>query len=305
MKIYAPSYYKQFKCIADRCAHSCCVGWEIDVDKKTLDKYKKIGMAIEREIAFCEEGAYIKLKDDGRCPFLTESGLCEIIIKHGEDYISDICREHPRFFNIVNGRIEAGLGMVCEEAARIILSDDSRFSLCEIGISDSSRECDTDYCDAIDIRDEIIKYVDDSCSDLCGVFTYLENKYNVSLSFHTFFEWREIFLELECLDSEWQNILTSEHADAWKYENSRFDEVYLRFMKYLVYRHVSVAENYLNLRARLGFCMLCVRLVKHLAESERDINLNRIYELVRLLSSEIEYSEDNTSSLIFEFESAL
>ena len=42
MKIYAPNYYNAFKCIADKCNHSCCVGWEIDIDNKTLDYYKNV-----------------------------------------------------------------------------------------------------------------------------------------------------------------------------------------------------------------------------------------------------------------------
>ena len=42
MSIFFPSYYKDFKCIADKCRHSCCVGWEIDVDDATMEKYKLI-----------------------------------------------------------------------------------------------------------------------------------------------------------------------------------------------------------------------------------------------------------------------
>ncbi len=30
MNTYAPDYYTEFKCIADKCTHSCCVGWEIN-----------------------------------------------------------------------------------------------------------------------------------------------------------------------------------------------------------------------------------------------------------------------------------
>ena len=42
MKLYAPKYYKNFKCIADRCPHSCCIGWEIDIDRTTLTKYESL-----------------------------------------------------------------------------------------------------------------------------------------------------------------------------------------------------------------------------------------------------------------------
>jgi ribosome-binding ATPase YchF (GTP1/OBG family) len=50
MKLYAPKYYKSFKCIADRCKHSCCVGWEIDVDGKTLEKYKGLKSEYSKNI---------------------------------------------------------------------------------------------------------------------------------------------------------------------------------------------------------------------------------------------------------------
>jgi lysine-N-methylase len=36
MKLRAPKYYLDFACIADRCKHSCCIGWEIDVDADTM-----------------------------------------------------------------------------------------------------------------------------------------------------------------------------------------------------------------------------------------------------------------------------
>ena len=32
-----PNYYDKFKCIADRCKHSCCIGWEIDIDDDTME----------------------------------------------------------------------------------------------------------------------------------------------------------------------------------------------------------------------------------------------------------------------------
>ena len=31
MILRVPSYYKTFQCIADKCEHSCCIGWEIEL----------------------------------------------------------------------------------------------------------------------------------------------------------------------------------------------------------------------------------------------------------------------------------
>ena len=43
MQILVPDYYKDFKCIADKCKHNCCIGWEIDIDDDTLEYYNKVG----------------------------------------------------------------------------------------------------------------------------------------------------------------------------------------------------------------------------------------------------------------------
>ena len=32
-----PDYYSAFRCIAGACKHSCCIGWEIDIDEESLE----------------------------------------------------------------------------------------------------------------------------------------------------------------------------------------------------------------------------------------------------------------------------
>lgn len=35
-----PAFYKDFRCKADRCVHSCCMqNWDIDIDEATAMKY--------------------------------------------------------------------------------------------------------------------------------------------------------------------------------------------------------------------------------------------------------------------------
>ena len=40
MQITFPSYYKKFSCIADACPDTCCAGWQIMIDDKSLSKYR-------------------------------------------------------------------------------------------------------------------------------------------------------------------------------------------------------------------------------------------------------------------------
>ena len=122
MKIRVPKYFTEFECIADKCRDSCCIGWEIDVDDEAKAKYKELNSELGREITEKTSHGYFPLQENGRCAFLDEAGLCRIIKSVGDGYLCDICREHPRYYGVGDGVIEGGLGLGCEEAARIILS---------------------------------------------------------------------------------------------------------------------------------------------------------------------------------------
>ncbi len=36
MQITRPDFYKEFSCIAGSCPDTCCAGWQIMIDKKSL-----------------------------------------------------------------------------------------------------------------------------------------------------------------------------------------------------------------------------------------------------------------------------
>lgn len=135
MNVYAPDYYSQFHCIADRCRHTCCAGWEIDIDAESLARYRRMGGAFGRRLNACisEEGEpHFILGPDERCPLLNGDNLCDLILECGEDALCQICADHPRFRNFWSDRVEIGLGMVCEAAARIMLTEPEPMRLTRI-----------------------------------------------------------------------------------------------------------------------------------------------------------------------------
>ena len=121
-----PDYYFDFRCKAGKCRHSCCEGWEVDIDPVSFARYQADGLG---HIAMEDGVAHFELTPDLRCPYLNGEGLCELIIDHGEDYLCQICTDHPRFRNYWTGITETGLGLSCEECAGIILSADRPFKL--------------------------------------------------------------------------------------------------------------------------------------------------------------------------------
>ncbi len=120
-----PCYYDDFVCKADRCTDNCCIGWEICIDSETAEKYAAaqgdFGKRLRENTDLSAEPSFI-LKDE-RCPFLNKNNLCDIIINMGQYSLCQICRDHPRYFEWYGNTKEGGIGLSCEEGARLILSD--------------------------------------------------------------------------------------------------------------------------------------------------------------------------------------
>lgn len=292
MEIYYPLYYKDFKCLADKCPNSCCVGWEIGLDADIIEKYNSLDEPYKSDICRHVKDGAIQHTCDGRCPFLDESGLCKIISSLGEDYISEICREHPRFYNRIADRTECGIGASCPEVCRLILSqnDYKQFTLCFV--EGEKRGEETDF-DTVKYRDEIYSILSDNSFTYSERISRIKEKYAVPIV--TSREKNIILSNLEYLNDEHRGMLCIGKPAV--FELSVYCE---RFLAYLIFRHLSVATSYENLRARLGFCLLLCEILEHFCQN--GVTFDEIVDFARIISEEIEYSCDNTDSIIFEFE---
>ena len=295
VKLCAPAYYKNFKCIADRCVHSCCIGWEIDVDCHTAAKYASLtegyGVEIAKSIEWSET-PHFRLCENDRCPHLDERGLCRIITELGEDCLCHICREHPRFYNDTSYGREVGLGMACEEAARLILSSDGYDSIEAIGEAD--REEEEIWFDAIPHRRRIFSLLSSREIPYSERLSAICRAYGVSALDISDEVRRELFASLEYLDDGHRELFISAELD----NNTSADmELSLeRALAYFIYRHCTAAFDEEDFRAALGFSLLCERLICSLAVGGTDL-----FEAARIVSEELEYSEENTERIKDEF----
>ncbi len=296
-KLYAPDYYKDFTCIADKCRHSCCVGWEIAIDSATLKKYEELdgayGDSIRKSISY-SDGPCFSLKSDGRCPHLTDKGLCKIITEYSEDCLCDICRNHPRFYNNTSHGVEVGLGMSCEEACRIILSSDYS-SVVEIGTVEA--ECEQISFDAINEREALYSILNDGRISYPERLKLIEREWGVTPSCITDKEWRSILSELEYLDDGNRELYLSAYTSSLD-TPSEYSLVLERFLAYLIYRHTASSYSKYDYAASLGFSLFCERLLCSLLKKEKGADIK---ELARVISTEIEYSESNTDIIKNEF----
>ena len=276
MQGFAPGYYPRFRCIGGACRHSCCVGWEIDIDEDTLDYYNEVEGAFgERLRAGIADGAF-RLDEHERCPFLNERGLCDIILTLGEEALSQICTDHPRYRNFFTHREETGLGLCCEAAAELILADTEPFT--EVLLWDDGEEDEpTDWeRRVLSRRAEWMKAVE--AGKTVAVLPEKSEE-----------EWREIFLSLERMDEAWAERLQR----PWREPPTELAKPLERLQLYLLYRHLPAAEDERALKARAAFALLCSRLAGAISRDYADL-----LETARLLSAEIEYSDENVDRLL-------
>ena len=293
MKLYAPEYYQDFHCIADRCEHSCCIGWEIDLDEEALAKYQALkggyGAVIRESI--CTEGApHFRLGEGERCPHLNEKGLCKIILNLGEEHLCGICREHPRFYNFTMVA-EVGVGMSCEEAARLILSSPRYDVMREIG-EVSAAEDGIDF-DGRAEREKIYGILRDETLNYPTRLAKIYEKYEIFEGEDT--EWLERIEALEYLDPSHKELFLS-YSAACRPEG--LDNYLERALAYFIYRHCTEAFDMEDFCVRLGFCLFCERLLASMICTRDAKTLNEVADLARILSEEIEYSDENTVALI-------
>ena len=298
MKLFAPEYYKEFACIADACRHSCCIGWEIDIDEETQKKYGIMTHDYGKMIRNSMEGGWaphFTLDKDARCPHLDEKGLCRIITNLGEGYLCEICREHPRFYHRTAKGLEVGIGMSCEEACRLILSSDAYARFEEIGVREN--ELLPDF-DALLLRDEAYEILAESLP-LEERMQRIASRFDVPAAILTDGEWRELLSALEYLRKESRTRFAC-YTGAPISRDERTEAMLTRALANFIFRHASMATSEYDFRAAVGFSLFCTRLLSSLAAEGGDLHEN-----ARLLSEELEYSEENTETVMQEFFFAL
>ncbi|QPQ37268.1 flagellin lysine-N-methylase [Lysinibacillus sp. JNUCC-52] len=130
--ILVPEYLEDFSCIGGACEDTCCAGWNITVDKKTYQNYRKVKHPeisekleryVKRNRKQQDDSSYAKLllDENKNCHMMLEDGLCGIHKELGEQFLCNTCATYPRQFTKVGSFVEKSLTLSCPEAARVVL----------------------------------------------------------------------------------------------------------------------------------------------------------------------------------------
>lgn len=335
MKRRTPDYYHRFECIGSVCRDSCCVGWEIDIDDDAYGDYCSVPGAFGQRLMECIDHThpYHFIMEGDRCPFLDTSNLCDIYTKLGKDRLCQICTDHPRFYETYGDRQEAGLGLVCEEAARLILKNKDKVFFIDEG--EAQEEAEDPWLQLLNLaRDQMILLLQERKRPLGERLAWvlsqamiLQEDYNRqdmdSMSVHIhrheteegihgnpsdvkgwFLDCIEFLQSLEILTDQWERILDLAY-DKVREGNLVFSDpdpiFYEQLMVYFIYRYFLRSVYDFQLLDKIRFALFACLAVRGLEAAVSDQQQIPPEEIARLYSKEIEYSEENMEALNEEF----
>ncbi len=308
MKVYAPNYYDKFKCIADKCKHSCCVGWEIDIDEESLERYKRLegefGERVRKNISFNAESPHFITDNNEKCPFLNERGLCDMINELGEESLCEICAVHPRFRNFYSDRVEIGLGLCCEAAAELVLSYTDKIVLTETEESDTEvEEASAEEIEFFALRERLLRMVQDRGVSIFKKLVNAEKEFGVTTASVSAEAVARLFASLEYMCEDFGSKL---YLAFMKNENTDVQEDWEipleQLAVYFIMRHTADGIYGCDTAERVALCSLCVEAVYRVCiermKEEGMSFFEALCDTARIFSSEIEYSTENVDRIL-------
>ena len=293
-----PDYYPAFRCLAGRCRHTCCAGWEIDIDTETLEKYMRAPGAVGdklRRVIDREPDPHFRLAAGERCPFLTPGGLCELILSGGEGMLCQICRDHPRWRSFLPGRTEIGFGLCCEAAARLILTREAPAALICEGEGEPE---DADARALLTLRDRALILAQDRAVPLPERMENVLRLCGASLPPIPISRWAVFYRDLERLDEGWNALLDRLEADGDSVYitsiSSARETAFEQLFVYFLHRHFLKAYDDGDVTGKAAFAVLSTRILMTLCALDPAAEL---CEYARMYSAEIEYSDENLNAL--------
>lgn len=316
IKVFIPTYFDKFRCISDRCPDTCCIGWEVDIDNETAEKYSslkgEIGNKIEKHLTRDETGCNIfTLCHGDRCPFLNKSNLCEIHIEAGKDFLSKTCTLFPRFFDDFGSFREMGLGFGCPEAARIMLSEKEPFSLkiYEV-ITDEAEDIDEAFlCKLISLRAEFFTILQDeklTFRNKIEIILSLAKDFQKSLDGdicdknhnRTFCDCLAVLNEMEYINKDRKNFLNNLEDDE-SYENILIDykDDFEKLMTYYIFRYLLKAVYDYDVLTKVKYGVFACVIISRIYAYFKEPDFEKRVEVMYSYSKEVEYSDTNMDLL--------
>lgn len=324
MLLRVPDYDEAFHCLAGACPHTCCAGWEVELDDDTVARYaavpSKLGQRLRAAMETDEAGVVCFASNGGRCPFLDGENLCEIHRKLGEAATSATCRAHPRFTEEFGPLREISLTASCPAAAELLLGSVRPLTFVTRELSEREEPGDEWLAPLLTLRERILTMLRDrtvplpirlaDClrlsreaqllldDDRADALPALAGAWSGSCaamepeSPELFPYALRVLKALERSEADWFGVL----AAAETAEGPVPDDCLLeRIAAYFVFRWLLKAVNDGDVLGRMALCVFSVLVIRRLAA------VTELSDALERYCREIEHSEENLETLCSAF----
>lgn len=303
MRLIGPADYRGFACLQGACRHSCCQGWEIDIDDASLKRYRAmegpLGRRLQEGIAVEDGTARFRLTEDERCPFLNAEGLCDIILAEGEGALCQICADHPRYRHFYTGVTEVGLGLCCEAAARQALTRREPLRIVTLEDDGEADGLTPEESAMLTLREELLALAQDRKQPLALRADRLLARCDLTLPGGTMAAWAAFLLTLERLEETWtERLLTLRDRPPGRGLGLKWDIPLEQLLSALLCRHLPGALEDGDIAGRVLFAVQGYRLIAAMFAQAGADRLDTLIDIARQFSAEIEYSEENLSAFL-------
>lgn len=319
MKYVFEDHYPLFKCAASKCPDTCCKGWEIIIDPDSYEQYKyydtEFGKTVIENIKIDENSDAVFIQKNGRCPFLNENNLCDIIINEGENALCEVCRQHPRFVEEYGGITEISLSLSCP-AVIDILKNKTSLTAYKTSETDEIPEytIDDPLLPALfKLREKMFYIIEHN-----SVKNSLSLIYSISLKFQNLidaddyskaesltpeaceikeYDYHNVLSNLEILTNEWRDVLNSETNEPVEIDENNI--LIKNILSYFVYRYIPKAINDGDIISRAEFIIFSIEtIIRYAGRNKSSFSQkDKIAYTARLYSKEIEHDPENIETI--------
>ncbi len=310
-----PEYLDEFECIGGHCTDTCCSGWEFDIDPETAEIYKELpgedGEYVRSKLTHSEDGSLcIRPVDGGRCPFLNERNLCDLILKYGDNVLSDPCAEYPRYYTDYGDYEAVDMSLSCKEVGRLFFTRDGRPTVYKkveddmVGDALSADE-KSRLAERIKVRDGMIREIYSKSEDVfvndAGFLKSDEDEaifYKLDKLEYYHYRWDEYLKKLSEARPEIEE-RTQEFFEAGREDILRW---FRYFSEYLVFRYtlsdlaagvpIEDTMRFIKRSLRIVYMALCFRWI---ASGESDVE--SMIDIAHYYSKEVEHNLWNVATL--------
>jgi lysine-N-methylase len=237
---------------------------------------------------------------------LNPDGLCSLIIEGGDDLLTEICREHPRYYNVYSDYAEMGLGLSCEAAAELILCSESE-QLLTVDIREDDTLLEDRGLPAIgsllEERAKLLELSIDRSLSLPDTFRKMLGLDTVNSKAMSYSSLGKLLSDLEAIDESYPSMITEAALRA-----DRNREEMLDHLSYIsenggrsiifseLHRHYLDSVYMLDSKERISYAFVFLVSVALLSFGKK--STDELIKATVLTSKNLDYSTENTESIL-------